>query len=128
MIGHSSIFTVDEVGQRAVVRFCDWRSALEALSGPWERDFICHARNELENLNTEHTCTTLAIDMSPVTVVPSSFLGLLVSLHKSGLKIELLRPSQSVRETLDATQLNRIFTVRSSATASVSTRQTPNHT
>jgi hypothetical protein len=112
MIGDSSIFAVDKFDQRAVVHFCDWRSALEALSGPWEGDFICHARNELENLNTERTCTTLAIDMSPVTVVPSSFLGLLVSLHKGGLKIELLHPSQSVRETLDATQLNRILTVR----------------
>jgi hypothetical protein len=111
MTGDSRIFTVDEVGRRAVVRFRDWKSSSDAFFGPWE-DFACDARSELESLTSEHDCTTLAIDISPIDLVPSSFLGLLVSLHRSGLEIELLHASKSVREILDRTQLNRVLKVR----------------
>jgi anti-anti-sigma regulatory factor len=54
----------------------------------------------------------LAIDVTPVDVLPCSVLGLLASLHKRGITIELLHPSKIVREELETTRLNQLFVVR----------------
>ncbi len=112
MAGDTCIFTADEVGRRTTVRFRDWSSSSAGCFGLWEDAFISQVRSELESFRTEHERTTLAVDMSPVDVVPSSFLGILVSLHNNGFEIELLHPSNSVREALATTNLNRLFTVR----------------
>jgi anti-anti-sigma factor len=108
----SSIFTVAETGERTVVAFRDWRSSLEGYYESGGDVFITEARREIERLKSEHECKLLVIDLTSVVFMPSWLVGLLVSLRKGGLQIELLHPSASIRDMLETTKLNRFLVVR----------------
>jgi anti-anti-sigma factor len=108
----TAIFKVEETGERTVVAFRDWRSSLEVYYESGGDVFISQARQQIDRLRSEHQCQTLAIDLTSVVFMPSWLVGLLVSLQKSGLHIELLRPSDSIREMLQTTKLNRLFEVK----------------
>jgi hypothetical protein len=80
-----------------------------------EHVLIAEMRSQLKRLVEKYQCKVLAIDMTPVGLLPSSLLGLLVSLYKGGLKIEMLHPSEPVRQLLERTKLNRILVIRDQA-------------
>jgi hypothetical protein len=105
----STVFVVEEAGERTVVSFRDWR-------GSFHRDgmseFIANAGDDLKRLTSRHQCKVLAIDMTPVDPMPSPFLGLLATLRKGKLEIELLHPSASARTMLGATNLTAVFPVK----------------
>jgi hypothetical protein len=107
-----SIFVVRQAGERTEIAFRDWYSSRELLFSPEQPSLLAHVRGELNCLVADHQCRVLAIDMEPVDFVLSPFLGLLVSLHREGVTIELLHPSELVRETLEVTKLNQVFVVR----------------
>jgi anti-anti-sigma factor len=106
------IFVVEKTGERIVVGFHDWGTSAEAFYRSGAEGVVSAVRNQLESLIARHECKVLAIDMTPVDPMPSAFLGLLISLRKGGMKIELLHPSGTVRESLDTTKLLRFFTIR----------------
>ena len=84
----SSVFTVEEVGERTVVSFRDW---LGSCYREGTTVFVARAGDELKGLITQGQCKVLAIDMTPVDPMPSVFLGLLATLRKGGVKIQLLK-------------------------------------
>jgi anti-anti-sigma factor len=108
----TAIFRVDETGERTVVAFRDWRSSLEVYYESGGDLFISQAREQIEALRKEHQCKVLVVDLTSVVFMPSWLVGLLVSQQKNGLSIELLHPSNSIREMLHTTKLNRLFVVR----------------
>jgi anti-anti-sigma factor len=75
-------------------------------------DFLVKLQSQLEELVSQHESKTLAIDMTPVNFLPSSFLGLLTSLAKTGLRVELLHVSATVRDSLETTKLDQFFSIR----------------
>jgi hypothetical protein len=109
MTEDSSVFVVKEVGERTVVSFRDWR-------GSFHRDgvskLLANAGDDLKTLISQHQCKVLAIDMTPVDPMPSPLLGLLATLRKGKLEIELLHPAASARTMLGATNLASVFPVK----------------
>jgi hypothetical protein len=106
------IFVVEETGDRTVVSFRDWQSSMDALYWSGADVLVFKARTELEGLIDAHQAQTLVVDMSSVNPLPSSLLGLLISLSKNGVQVELLRPSPTVREALAVTKLDQFFTIQ----------------
>jgi hypothetical protein len=64
------------------------------------------------DITAANGCKVLAIDVTNVDVVPSSFLSVLVLLSTGGLQIELLRPSTSLLELLEKAKLTQFFVCR----------------
>ena len=77
-------------------------------------DEVCIAgyRDHLFRLVDEQNCRLMAFDLTGVRLIPSGMLGLLMSLKKHGVTIELYNPSDDVREVLDVTHLSREFAIR----------------
>lgn len=72
---------------------------------------IASCREQIEALVKQHQSKTLAFNMSGVRLIPSGMLGLLASLRDIVGKIQILNPSDDVREALEITKLNQIFDV-----------------
>ena len=98
------ILRVYSVGEPTVVGF----------GGEDVPDEACIAgyRDQLDALTTEHNTKTLACDLSGVRFVPSGMLGVLISMRKKGLNIELYNPSEDVMEVLRITKLITLFTIK----------------
>ena len=77
---------------------------------PAEPELLAKIRRELEAVDTE--CKVLTVDMAEVDLAPSSFLGVLVAIHRGGTKDELLNPSRTVRDMLRTTRLDEVLRVR----------------
>jgi len=106
-----TLFVVDEVGERTVVRFDDRHSYFEAFRGLMADAIASEARHQLEELASQHQCEVLAIDVSAADHLPSSFLGALIALSRGGPRIELRHLSASAREAMEVTNLDRFFTI-----------------
>ena len=112
MASDLAIFDVEETGERTVVRLHDWRASMEMFYWPSADNLTSRVRSQLDELVNEQHCTTLALDMSSVSLLPSSLLGVLIAICKRGVRVELLRPSPTVREALKVTKLDHFFAVR----------------
>lgn len=77
-------------------------------------DEVCVAayRAQLLKFVQESDCKVLTFDCSGVKILPSGMLGLLVTLKKRGIEIELLNPIPDIVEVLRITKLNSLFTVK----------------
>lgn len=77
-------------------------------------DEVCVAvyRTQLLKFVQESDCNVLAFDLTGIKILPSGMLGLLVTLKKRGLEIELLNPVVDIVEVLRITKLNSLFTVK----------------
>ena len=112
MTSDLAIFDVEQRGDRTVVSLHDWQSSMEMFYWPSADSFASKIRSQLDELISEQQCRTLAINMSSVTLLPSSFLGVLIALCKGGVRVELVHPSPTVREALQVTKLDQFFVVR----------------
>ncbi len=73
-----------------------------------------HVRDSIRaELKRSHT--TLNLDLSTVTFLDSSGLGLLISLHKTLRKrhgtMRLIRPSSAAYQVIELTRLHRMFEI-----------------
>lgn len=73
---------------------------------------IAAYREQLFGLVDEHRTETIAFDLTGVRLMPSGMLGLLVSLKRKGLKVELFNASDDVIEVLNTTRLATFFDLR----------------
>lgn len=73
---------------------------------------IAACRDQIACIVKQNQTQTLAFEMAGVRLIPSGMLGLLASLRDSVGKIQILNPSEDVREVLEITKLNQIFDVR----------------
>ena len=112
MTSHHSIFAVVETGERTVVAFNDWPSTRQRCRGVEDIVVRKEIRDEFHDLIGQHQCKVLTIDVTDVDLMPSAVVGLLVGLRSKGVKVELLHPSESVRESLRATKLDRLLSIR----------------
>lgn len=72
---------------------------------------LAACRDQITELVKRNQTKTLAFDMTGVRLIPSGLLGLLASLRETVGKIQILNPSDDVREVLEITKLNQIFEV-----------------
>ena len=69
-------------------------------------------RNEIIALLEAHKCEILAFDLTGVKLMPSGLLGLLASLRKQGIEVQLYNPSADIQEVLEVTRLNQVMQVQ----------------
>lgn len=95
---------VSQKGDVTVVSF-GGRDVLDQIN-------LAACRGQITDLVKQNQTKTLAFEMAGVRFIPSGMLGLLASLRDLVDKIQILNPSEDVREVLEVTKLNQIFDVR----------------
>lgn len=73
---------------------------------------VAPLHDDFNRLIEENSCEQLAVDLTGVKFIPSGMLGLLTSLHRKGIKIEIYNPSDDVRDVLKTTRLDTMFELR----------------
>ena len=97
----ATVFEVYQAGELTVVGF-GGREILDQLN-------LAECHDEIIELIREHSCHTLAMDLTGVMLIPSGMLGLLASAHRMGIELHLFNPSEDVREAIVLTRLNQIL-------------------
>ena len=69
-------------------------------------------QDALLSLLHQHLCEILVVDLMDVPLVHSWVLGVLVGIHKQGVRVEVYHPTLTMQEVLDNTRLNTILHVR----------------
>ena len=100
---HHEILRVYETGPLTVVGF-GGEEILDQID-------LVECREEIVSLLQQHECRTLAFDLTGVQFIPSGMLGLLASLRRLNIDVHLYNPSAEVREVLEVTRLDKIFTL-----------------
>jgi hypothetical protein len=111
MADEPSIFSVQQADDRTVIAFRDWKSSRAKFRSPEEPVLLAEIGGELRRITKNNDGGALVVDLADADVLPSAFLGTLVSLYRMGVRIELFRPSASVLEMLRTTKLNRFLAV-----------------
>ncbi len=97
----TSELEVYEAGELTVIGF-GGRAVLDHLN-------LSECRDELAELIRKHHCTTLALDLTGVRLIPSGLLGLLASIRRQNVEVHLYNPSADIREVLEITKLNTVL-------------------
>ena len=99
-----NLLTFVRDGQRAIVGF-------NSKSVP---DEVCIAayRDQLLKFVEDFDCKVFAFELTGIKLLPSGMLGVLVSLKKRGIEIELLNPAPDIIDVLQITRLASMFTMR----------------
>ena len=97
------ILEIYQTGPLTVVGFCG-REILDQID-------LSQCRSEIVAILEQYHCETLAFDLTGVELVPSGMLGLLASLRKMGIEVQLYNPSADIREVLEITRLNEIMSI-----------------
>lgn len=95
------LLEVYEAGELTVVGF-GGREILDHIN-------LAECRDELLTLIREHQTKTLAIDLTGVKLLPSGMLGLLASVHRLGVEVQLYNACQDIREVLEITKLDQVI-------------------
>lgn len=98
-----SLLTFVRDGQRAIVGF-NSKTVPDELS-------VAGYRDQLLKYVQDHDCKVLAFELTGIKILPSGMLGLLVTLKKRGLVVELLNPVADIVDVLRITKLAPMFTV-----------------
>ena len=104
MANEFATLEVSQNGDITVIRFGD-REVLDQIN-------LAACRDQITDIVKRNQTKTLAFEMTGVRLIPSGMLGLLASLRGTVAKIQILNPSEDVREVLEITKLNQIFEVR----------------
>ena len=104
MANEFATLEVSQNGDITVIRFGD-REVLDQIN-------LAVCRDQIIDIVKRNQTKTLAFEMTGVRLIPSGMLGLLASLRGTVAKIQILNPSEDVREVLEITKLNQIFEVR----------------
>lgn len=94
---------VYEAGLITVIGF-GGRAVLDNLN-------LAECRDELVTLIRDHDCSTLAFDLTGVSFLPSGLLGLLASIDRLGVTVQLYNACEEIVEALEITRLNQLFQV-----------------
>jgi anti-anti-sigma factor len=103
MANEFATLEVSRDGDVTVIRFGD-REILDQIN-------VTACREQIAALVQQNQPKTLAFEMTGVRFIPSGMLGLLASLKDMVGKIQILNPSEDVREVLEVTKLNQVFEV-----------------
>ena len=92
---------VYEAGELTVIGF-GGREVLDHMN-------LAECRDEIAELIRNHSCSTLAFDLTGVRLIPSGLLGLLASVKRQGVEVHLYNASDDIREVLEITKLDRLL-------------------
>ncbi len=70
---------------------------------------LAEYRDELMSLIKEHDCQSLAVDLTGVKIIPSGMLGVLASIYREGIEVDLYNACRVIREILEITKLDQIL-------------------
>ena len=73
---------------------------------------LAEYREQITELIRQHGCKTLAFDLTGVKLVPSGLLGLIASVRKLGVEVEVFNPSDDVRDVFRTTRLDQLVSIR----------------
>lgn len=103
MSGNEAALEVYQTGPLTVVGF-GGREILDQID-------LSSCHKQLIDLVDQHSCKTLAFDLTGVKLIPSGMLGLITSLRNKKIEVHLYNPSDDVQEVLDVTKLNQVLQV-----------------
>ena len=110
----SGILAVSNADPTLLTFVLDGRRAVVGFNSRSVPDELCVAayRNQLFKYVQDYGCQVLAFELKGIKILPSGMLGLLVTLKKRGLVIELLNPVADIVEVLRITRLAPMFTIQ----------------
>ena len=97
----ASALEVYQAGELTVIGF-GGREVLDDMN-------VAECRDELVSLIRVNQCKVLAFDLTHVRLIPSGLLGLLASIRKQGIEVNLYNPSDDIREVLEITKLDQVL-------------------
>lgn len=68
-------------------------------------------REQISALVKRDNIKTIAFELTGVQLIPSGMLGLMASLRDLGVTVQIINPSDDVREVLEITKLNQLFEI-----------------
>jgi anti-sigma B factor antagonist len=78
---------------------------------------LSNYRDQIFQSLQELTCDTLQFDLTNLILIPSGMLGLMASVKKRGYNVELVNPSDAIREVLSVTRMDSVFTICESSSS-----------
>jgi anti-sigma B factor antagonist len=100
----SKVLRVYETGSLTVIGF-GTTEVVEPIN-------IAECRDDILELVNQYGCKVLAFDFNNLSYIPSEMLGLLVSLTRMGIDVHLYNISADVRDVLEITRLEKLFTIQ----------------
>ena len=73
---------------------------------------LAECRDTILTLARDQKWHTMAFDLTGIRLVPSGLLGILASLHRHGIKVEVYNPSPGLREVLEVTHFDKLVEIR----------------
>ena len=98
------ILKLYQVGQVTIVGFGN-EDVLDNVN-------VADCRDEIIGLIREHGTEVFAFDLTGVKLIPSGLLGLLASLRELKVRVDIINPSEDIREVLEITHLDQIMNIR----------------
>ncbi len=96
-------FDVTQNGSEAVARFRSVEFPHDSL--------VEHCRCYLETYLENNPCEAFTFDLEGVAIIPSTMLGLLLTIRQRGIPVRIANPSEDVLTVLEVTKLNTKFDV-----------------
>ncbi len=103
MATDQEVLQIYEAGELTVIGFAG-QEVLDPVN-------IAEWREQINDIIEEFGCRVIAFDLTGVKLIPSGLLGLLGSLHQSGIELHLYNPSADVRDVLEITNINEFVQV-----------------
>ncbi|HEY3966408.1 MAG TPA: anti-sigma factor antagonist [Planctomycetaceae bacterium] len=113
----SGVLTVSDADPNLLTFARDGDRAIVGFNSKSVPDELCVAayRNQLFKYVQDFNCKILAFELSGIKILPSGMLGLLVTLKKRGVAVELLNPVADIVDVLRITRLAPMFTIHPAA-------------
>ena len=70
---------------------------------------LAECRDDLVELIRDNSCKTLAFDLTGVKLIPSGLLGLLASIRRLNVEVQLYNVCDDIREVLEITKLDQVL-------------------
>lgn len=70
---------------------------------------LAECRDDLVELIQDNDCKVLAFDLTGVRLIPSGFLGLLASIRRLDVEVQLYNACEDIREVLEITKLDQVL-------------------
>lgn len=72
---------------------------------------IAEYRTLIYDMIRDSQCKVLRLDFAGIDYLPSGMLGVLSSIRSHGIEIEIANPSETIRDSLSVTRLDKLFKI-----------------
>lgn len=103
MPADESVLQVYKAGQETVIGF-GGQDVLDDAN-------VAECRDQIMALIDEHQCNIMHVDLTGVRLVPSGLLGVLATIRRRDIEVQLYNPSDDVREVLNVTNLDKLMPI-----------------